>query len=121
MPQAGLAQIAFPEGPPGGAQIGGLEALFEAHSGPDPAQSQGHLNVPQAGLAQIALPEGPPGGAQIGPPEGLFWTPIWEGSRGLNHIDARLGAQCFLAILGPGRGPNRGSQRPKWAHSRAQI
>ena len=28
VPQAGLAQIALPEGPPGGAQIGGLEALF---------------------------------------------------------------------------------------------
>ena len=40
-----------------------------------------------------------PGAAQIAHLGGLFGTPYWEASYGLNHIDGRLGAQCYLAIM----------------------
>ena len=39
-----------------------------------------------------------PGVPREGPKYPLFGTPFWTPKIGLNHIDARLGAQCTLAI-----------------------
>ena len=44
-------------------------------------------------------------GPQIGPPRAPIWGPFYKGSRGLNHIDARLGGHCNYGILGSQEGP----------------
>ena len=49
-------------------------------------------------------------------PKSGFWTPIldpfYSSSRGLNHIDARLGGQCNYGILGSQGGPQIGVPAP---------
>ena len=92
--QASWAPRAAQKGLQKGLRIGLFGAYSEAH--PGPVQAGFSLRV--KGFLHIAVPREAPGEAQIGPSGGSFGTPYWDGSYGLNHIDARLGGQCNYGI-----------------------